>query len=130
MEKPPVFSYGKDSLMSFYFNHSKEFDTLINKAIEKGDTAKYIRVYFSFNLDENGFAYEPKFERVAATASPYTNSAKTIKYFNDISLINDAIKQMLNQMPQWRPGLENGVPVRSSNYDYFQFWVGINPPKN
>jgi hypothetical protein len=129
MDKPPFFSYGKDSLMRFYFNHFNAFDTVLKKAVEKADTAKYIRVYFSFNLDENGYLYEPRFERIASTTSKYTGNAKTIKYFNDLQpILNKAINEMLKLMPQWRPGLESGVPVKTSNYDYFQFWVGLTPP--
>ena len=56
MQTPPVFVAGKDSLRRFYFTHFPAFDTVISKAVEKGDTAKYIRIYFSFYIDENGSA--------------------------------------------------------------------------
>jgi hypothetical protein len=129
MEKPPVFSFGRDSLRHFYFNHFSSFDTVINQAVEKGDTAKYIRIYFSFNLDEYGYAYEPKFERVASSRSAVTESAKTIKYFFDMKdVLEKAISNMLKKMPAWRPGLENGVPVNTINTDYLQFWVGLSAP--
>lgn len=130
MQKPPVFLAGKDSLRRFYFSHFPAFDTVLSKAVEKGDTAKYIRIYFSFYLDENGYPYEPQFERVASTKSSVTENAKTIKYFFDMkSLLDKAITQMLNKMPQWRPGVQDGVPVKTINYDYLQFWVGLSAPQ-
>jgi hypothetical protein len=130
MDKPPVFSFGKDSLQRFYFSHFPAFDTVLRKAIEKGDTAKYLRVYFSFNLDENGYAYDPRFERVASTRSSTTESAKTIKYFNDLKpLLDKAIQTMMVKMPAWKPGLQDGIPVKTANYDFLQFWVGLSAPQ-
>jgi hypothetical protein len=130
MGKPPVFAFGKDSLKHFYFNHFSAFDTVISKAVANGDTAKYIRIYFSFNLDENGFVYDPQFERVASTRSSVTESAKTIRYFNDMKdILQKAVKDMLQKMPQWRPGVQDGQPVKTLNYDYLQFWVGLTPPQ-
>jgi hypothetical protein len=130
MQKPPVFPAGKDSLRRFYFMHFPAFDTVINKAVEKGDTAKFIRIYFSFFLDENGFAYEPSFDRVASTRSGNTENAKTIKYFFDMKPVLDkAIKDMVNKMPQWRPGIQDGVIVKTQCEDYLQFWVGLTPPQ-
>lgn len=130
MNKPPVFALGKDSLKHFYFNHFSAFDTVISKAVANGDTAKYIRIYFSFNLDENGFIYDPQFEKVASTRSAVTESAKTIRYFNEMKdILQKAVKQMLEKMPQWRPGLQDGQPVKTLNYDYMQFWVGLSAPQ-
>jgi hypothetical protein len=127
--KPPVFPNGVDSLRRFYFTHFPAFDTVISKAVENGDTAKFIRIYFSFNLDESGFIYDPKFERVASTRSAVTESAKTIRYFNDMKeILEKAVKQMLQQLPQWRPGVQDGQPVKTLNYDYLQFWVGLTAP--
>lgn len=130
MNKPPVFAYGKDSLKRFYFNHFSAFDTIINKAVQNGDTAKYLRIYFSFYIDERGFVYEPKFERVASTRSAVTESAKTIRHFSDMkNELQEAVKNMLLKMSAWRPGVENGQPVKTLNYDYMQFWVGLTPPQ-
>jgi hypothetical protein len=130
MQKPPVFPMGKDSLRRFYFNHFQAFDSILAKAVAKGDTAKYIRIYFSFYLDENGYAYEPKFERVASTRSAVTENAKTIRYFFDMKpMLDKAIMQMLNKMPQWRPGMQDGILVKTINYDYLQFWVGLSEPQ-
>jgi hypothetical protein len=130
MQKPPVFPMGKDSLRRFYFSHFPAFDSVLSKAVQKGDTAKYIRIYFSFYLDENGYAYEPKFERVASTRSAVTENAATLRYFADMKgLLNKAITQMLNKMPQWRPGMQDGFVVKTINYDYLQFWVGLSEPQ-
>ncbi len=130
MNNPPVFAYGKDSLKRFYFSHFSAFDTVINKAVENGDTAKYLRIYFSFYIDESGFVYEPKFEKVASTRSAVTESAKTIRHFNDMKdVLQKAVQTMLLKMSAWRPGVENGQPVKSLNYDYMQFWVGLTPPQ-
>jgi hypothetical protein len=129
MEKPPYFPAGKDSLQRFYFSHFTAFDTLIAKAVEKGDTAKYIRIYFSFLLDDTGFPYEPKFERVASTRSKVTQSAKTIKHFFDMhDVLQQAIKQMIHKMPPWRPGIQDATAVKTRNEDYLQIWVGVMPP--
>jgi len=130
MNNPPVFAYGKDSLKRFYFSQFGAFDTVINKAVQNGDTAKYLRIYFSFCIDESGFVYEPKFERVASTRSAVTESAKTIRHFNDMKdVLQNVIKEMLLKMSAWRPGVENGQPVKTLNYDYMQFWVGLTPPQ-
>jgi hypothetical protein len=130
MQKPPVFPAGKDSLRRFYFSHFPAFDSVLAKAVQKGDTAKYIRIYFSFYLDENGYAYEPKFERVASTRSAVTENATTLRYFSEMkSILNKAITKMLNKMPQWRPGMQDGFVVKTINYDYLQFWVGLSEPQ-
>ena len=130
MERPPLFSHGKDSLQRFYFAHFPAFDTIIQSAITHGDTAKYIRVYFSFHVDEFGFIYDPAFERVASTQSAVTQSAKTIRYFSSMkSLLDKSIKQMLFKMPAWAPGLEYGQTVNARVEDYIQFWVGLSAPQ-
>ncbi len=130
MDRPPVFVFGKDSLKRFYFSHFPAFDTVLAKAVQNGDTAKYLRIYFSFNLDENGFVYDPQFERVASTRSAVIESAKPVRYFNEIrDILDKAVKAMLQKMPQWRPGVQDGQPVKTLNYDYMQFWVGLSAPQ-
>jgi hypothetical protein len=130
MNRPPVFLSGKDSLKHFYYNHFTAYDTVIGKVVANGDTAKYIRIYFSFNLDESGFMYDPQFERVASTRSAITEGAKTIRYFNEMrEVLQKAVKEMLKKMPQWRPGVQDGQPVKTLNYDYLQFWIGLTPPQ-
>ena len=130
LDKPPVFTAGPDSLQRFYYAHFPAFDTLIATAVRNGDTAKYLRVYFSFHVDENGFAYEPVFERVASTRSRVTESAKTIRYFSGMKqLLQDAIESMFRSMPSWRPGLNVGIPVKTLNYDFIQVWVGLSAPQ-
>jgi hypothetical protein len=129
MQKP-IFPMGKDSLRRFYFTHFPAFDTVLSKAVAKGDTAKYLRIYFSFYLDENGYVYEAAFDRVASTRSAVTENAKTIRYFSDMKpVLQKAIIQMLNKMPQWRPGMQDGLVVKTLNYDYLQFWVGLSAPQ-
>ncbi|HEX6915676.1 MAG TPA: hypothetical protein VF145_10570 [Chitinophagaceae bacterium] len=130
MEKPPVFPKGADSLRRFYFNHFPAFDTVISKAVENGDTAKFIRVYFSFTVDEQGFIYDPLFERVASTRSVATESAKTIRYFASLKqLMQDAVTSMFRKMPQWQPGVQDGIPVKATCYDYLEFWCGLSAPQ-
>jgi len=130
MQKPPLFPPGRDSLRNFYFNHFPAFDTVLQLAVKKGDTAKYLRIYFSFNIDEQGYVYDTEFERVASTRSATTEGAKLIAYFLDIrSYLNQAVKQMLDKMPAWKPGLQSGRPVRVHCEDFLQFWVGLTPPQ-
>jgi len=129
MQKPPIFMGSKDSLQRFYYNHFSAFNTIIEKAVANGDTAKYIRVYFNFLIDNNGAVYNGKFTKVASTRYASGDNAKTVKYFfEDKILLNEAVKHMIEKMPYWRPGLENGVRVTAAVDDYLQFWVGINPP--
>ncbi len=130
VERAPVFIPGKDSLKHFYFSKFPAFDTVLTKAVENGDTAKYLRVYFSFYIDEQGYTYEPQFNRVASTRSAATENAKTIKYFFDMKdVLQKAVKEMINRMPQWRPGLQDGVVVKTHYSDYLQFWVGLSAPQ-
>jgi hypothetical protein len=52
-----------------------------------------------------------------------------VKYFDDMKAeLNDAVKKMIKIMPTWRPALQNNVRVSCRKEDYFQFWLGINPP--
>ncbi|MGL1180882.1 hypothetical protein ACSTLD_24525, partial [Vibrio parahaemolyticus] len=67
---PPIFPYGVDSIRRYYYNHFDGFDSLLSKAIQYGDTARYIRVYFEFVINNYGNASEAKFLRVAATQHP------------------------------------------------------------
>lgn len=129
VEKPPVFMAGADSIKRFYYFHFERLDSIVSKAVNNGDTAKYIRIYFSFIVDKNGSAYDAKFTRIASTRYAGSNGAKTIKYFfEDKAPYQAAVKKMIQQMPFWKPALQNMVPVNCEMEDYFQFWIGINPP--
>lgn len=129
LQKPPQYPFGADSCKRFYFAAFGGFDTLLSKLIDRGDTAKYIRVYFSFIVDKNGAAYEGRFERMASTQYERGEFAKTIRYFlEDRKYYDKHIAAMIGKMPFWKPGLQNGVPVDSRVEDFLQFWVGINPP--
>lgn len=130
MPKPPVFVAGRDSLRHYYFDHFGAFDTVLTQAVNHGDTAKYLRVYFSFNIDPDGIPYDVKWERVASTRSPVTESALTLGYFNEMKpVLQQAVIRLFNKMPSWRPGLHNGVPVHTHCEDFLQFWVGLTPPQ-
>lgn len=136
LQKPPVFPQGRDSLQKFYFSHFSGFDSLLASAISHGDTARYLRVYFTYVIDENGSAYEPRFERIASTQYGKSEGAKTIDHFKENNEYYQAvIREMIRRMPFWKPAL---VPIRNSNSmvagparieDFIQFWVGINPPQ-
>jgi hypothetical protein len=137
MAKPPVFPYGADSLVRFYFSHFPGLDSVLTKAIANGDTAKYIRIYFSFVIDRRGSPFEPHFLRIASTQYSRSATAHTINYFEDDRLYyEDAIKKMIHKMTFWAPGLANVrntgsmVAADARVEDYIQFWVGINPPQN
>lgn len=135
MQRPPIFPFGADSCLHFYFSHFEGLDSVLTKAIANGDTAKYIRVYFSFIVERNGMPVEPHFIRVASTQYAKSENARTIPYFMaDKDYYEEVIKKMIQKMTFWKPGLAN---VRYSNVmvaadarveDYIQFWVGINPP--
>lgn len=128
LQKPPQYPFGADSCKRFYFTNFGGFDSVLSKVIERGDTAKYIRVYFSFIVDKNGAAYEGRFERIASTQYARGEFAKTIWYFLEGRKYFDKhIAAMIGKMPFWKPGLQNGVPVDSRVEDFLQFWVGINP---
>jgi hypothetical protein len=114
----------------FYFSHFEGFDSVLTKAIDRGDTAKYIRVYFSFVIDKNGTPYDGHFERIASTEYAKADNPRTIKYFSeDKKYYEKLIKEMVSKMTFWKPALQNAVPVDCKIIDYIQFWVGINPPK-
>ena len=61
VERKPIFPFTADSLRNFYLSHFTGFDSLITKCIERGDTAKYIRVHFEFVLDEISAVLKPIF---------------------------------------------------------------------
>jgi hypothetical protein len=129
VEKPPLFAFGADSAKRFYFHHFKGYDSVLLKCIAKGDTAKYIRIYFSFIIDKAGMAYDVRFERVGATRYAKSELSKTLKYFNAIpSYFNLHLNKMMDEMPLWKPALQYYQPVDCRVHDYMQFWVGINPP--
>jgi hypothetical protein len=118
VEKPPIFTFGADSCRRFYFTHFGGFDSVLNTAVSKGDTAEYIRIYFSFVVDKRGVPYDAKFERIASAESPRTPNAKTIRYFAEDKKYYD------------QPATQNMQPVECKMDDFLQFWVGINPPKS
>ena len=131
MQKPPVFPFGIDSCKRFYFTHFEGFDSVLTKTVERGDTAKYIRVCFSFVIDKNGVPYDAHFERISSTQYARSDGSKTIKYFfDDKKYYEDIIKKMCAKMPFWKPGLYNTVPVDARVEDYIQFWVGLVPPSS
>lgn len=131
VQKPPLFPPGTDSCKRFYFTNFKGFDTVLIKLIEKGDTAKYIRVYFSFVIDRNGIPYDSHFEKIASTQYASSDGARTIKYFSENKIyFQQLIRQMISRMSFWKPALQNGAPVDCRVDDYLQFWVGLTLPKN
>ena len=133
MPSPPVFPFGRDSLQRFYFSHFTGFDSLLRKAITNGDTAKYLRVYFSYIIDVRGRAYNVQFDRVGAAWYVKAEGARTLYYFNDDKkYFESKIKEMMHQMPSWKPGLlrlgNTQVITDARVHDYVQCWVGIKPP--
>jgi hypothetical protein len=131
IEKPPLYPFGNDSCHRFYLSHFDGFDTVLTKTIERGDTAKYIRVYFSFVIADDGSIYDPHFERVGSTRYIKSRNIFELKYFNsNKKYFDQVIKQMMAKMTFWKPGLYRGSMVDCKVIDYMQFWVGINPPAN
>ncbi len=137
MQHPPIYPFGQDSLLHYYYAHFAGFDSVLTKAIANGDTAKYIRVYFSFVIDRDGTPGDPHFRRVASTEYAKSATARTIKYFDDDkAYFDEVIKKMVHKMGFWKPGLANlansgsMVAADARVEDYIQFWVGINPPAN
>ena len=127
---PPAFASGPDSCKRFYFTHFSGFDSLLAIAVVKGDTAKYLRVYFSFIVDKNGVIYDAHFIRIASTQYIKSAGAKTIShFFEDADYYEKIVKQMLLSMPLWKPSKQDGVPVACRVEDYLQFWVGLAAPK-
>ena len=130
LSKQPVFSLGVDSCKHFYFTHFNGFDSLLSKVVAYGDTAKYIRIYFSFIVDKVGIPYDAKFEKIAATSFPNSLHARTLSYFNnDQKYYEHLLQLMILKMSWWKPGLLNGLPVDSRVDDYIQFWVGLSLPR-
>ena len=66
VEKKPFFAASKDSLRSYYLSHFIGFDSLLQRAISNGDTAKYIRVHFEFVVDEYGVPYDASFTYIGS----------------------------------------------------------------
>lgn len=128
VEKKPFFAASKDSLRNYYLSHFIGFDSLVQRAISNGDTAKYIRVHFEFVVDEYGVPYDASFTYIGSTRYGSSSGDKKLKYFDDIKpYFKNAIKVMISKMPTWKPALQNNVRVECSVQDYFQFWLGINP---
>ena len=104
---------------------------MLTKVIAMGDTAKYIRVCFSFVIAADGSPYDPYFLVIGSTQYGKSAGMRLLKYFDaDKKYYEGLIKQMIAKMTFWKPGLYNGIPVDSRVEDYLQFWVGINPPIN
>ena len=128
IQQAPVYPKGIDSARRYYYHHFTGMDSLLSKAIAYGDTLKYLRVYFSFVIDQYGLITEPHFIRIASTRYAQSLHAKTVLYFlNDEPYYEKAVKQMLRKMGSWKAGLQDGVPVSCRVEDYFQFWLGITP---
>ncbi len=131
VEKPPQFPFGPDSCRRYYFAHFTGFDSVLTKTVTNGDTAKYIRVYFSFVISKDGTAGDGRFEKVASAdnARAKDKDVKTIKYFSsDKKYYDDLVKQMISKMTFWKPATQDNIRVDCKVDDYIQFWVGINPP--
>ncbi len=129
VQTPPLYPFGVGSCKRFYMAHFTGWDSVLTHTIAQGDTAKYIRIYFSFSVDRYGATYNAHFEKIAATVLPTSKYARTIPYFFSNKKYYDAlIKKMIAHMPFWKPALQNGIPVDCRVDDYFQFWVGIRSP--
>ncbi len=129
VQTPPQYPFGIDSCKRFYMANFTGWDSVLTRVIERGDTAKYIRVYFSFCVDRYGAIYDAHFEKIAATVLPTSKYARTIQYFfRNKKYYETLIKKMFASMPFWKPALQNGVTVDCRVDDYFQFWVGIRSP--
>ncbi|MDB5209439.1 MAG: hypothetical protein JWQ30_266 [Sediminibacterium sp.] len=126
----PMYPPGIDSCRRFYFAHFNGFDSVLYKVVTQGDTAKYIRIYFSFVIDKYGFVSDAHFEKIASTQYAKSATARMLKYFSAKEYYNKLIKDMLQKMPSWKPALLYGVPVDCKMNDYFQFRVGAIPPDN
>jgi hypothetical protein len=128
VERKPIFIAGKDSLNKVYLGYFTGFDSLAVRCIDKGDTAKYIRVHFEFVIDENGTPYDGKFSYIGTTRYGSSSGDKKVKYFDDLKeYFNGAIKKMIQYIPSWRPAMQNNIRVSCFVKDSFQFWLGINP---
>ncbi len=130
VQLPPLFPHGVDSCKRFYFTHFSALDSLLFYAILYGDTLKYVRVYFNFEIDQYGFLFDPKLLKVGVTRYPQSFKTNDAGYLaENAGYLEKAIKRMLKKMPLWKPALQYGVPVRCKVEDYFQFWVGDKPPE-
>ena len=131
VQKAPLFLWGIDSSRRYYFTHFTGFDSLLAMAGRYGDTAKYLRIYFSFVIDQYGLLSDAQFVRVASTRYAKSAGAKTVHWpKNELPYFEEAIWLMLRGMGFWRPALQNGIPVSCRREDYFQFWVGRKPAGN
>lgn len=101
-------------------------DSLISKAVAHGDTAKYLRIYFSFVVDKYGFFTDTHFIRAASTRYAKSFTAKTITYIGNEAYYEKLVKEMLRKMSPWKPALKDGVPVSCRIVDYFQFLLTQN----
>ncbi|MEO8174503.1 MAG: hypothetical protein ABI581_15515 [Sediminibacterium sp.] len=130
MQVPPLFPQGRDSCQRFYFIHFKGIDSVLYNTGLRGDTVKYIRVYFSFVVDKYGAIHDARFVKMASTQYAKSVTAKTLQYFSAYEYYNRLVKNMMTQMPSWKPALLNGRAVDCRVSDYLQFWVGYTPPRN
>jgi len=123
---PPIFPFGTDSCKHYYFTHFKGFDALLAKAFENGDTAKYLRIYFSFIVDKNGFVFDTHFIKITSTRYAKSIGDKTLQYFSSQTQYYERlIHQMLLFIPLWKPAIQDGIPVTCRVIDFLQCWVGI-----
>ncbi|MEO7532050.1 MAG: hypothetical protein ABIS69_11580, partial [Sediminibacterium sp.] len=129
LQFPAVYPFGIDSCQRCYFVNFKGFDSVLYKVIAYGDTAKYIRVYFTFVIDKYGAPYDVHFEKIASTQYAKSITVKLLTYFTDRTYYSKRIQEMMYQMPLWKPALLNGLAVDCRIHDYLQFWVGINPTR-
>lgn len=126
---PPLFPFGFDSCQRYYYYHCEGLDSLLLLLQLKGDTAKFIRLHFSFVIDYRGLLNDPRFLRVSATSYAGSNYSRTLTYFSNYQgFFQKMIQRMLLPMPFWKPGLLNGLPVYARVEDYIQFWIGKRLP--
>ncbi|MDE3235949.1 MAG: hypothetical protein KGO81_08350 [Bacteroidota bacterium] len=131
MQYPPIFPMGLDSALRYCFTHFEGMDSVLTYAIQRGDTGKYLRVYFSFIITKEGSIYRPEFLHIGSTKYAKSSGYKIVRYFDEKkNYYQSIIGKMLMDMPFWKPGLVNLVPVDARVVNYIQFWVGINPPPN
>lgn len=129
VQHPPIFPFGIDSCKRFYFTHFNGYDSLIAQMVSRGDTSKYIRIYFSFVVDQFGMLSNVRFTRIATTRYAKSMGAKTVRVGNaETQLFDQQINQMLFTMSAWHPALQDGLPVNCWVEDFLQVWVGANPP--
>ena len=99
-------------------------------AVNRGDTAKYVRVYFSFIVDKYGLVYDTHFLRIASTQYAKSAGAKVLSYFfENRHYYGKIIQQMLLDIPLWKPAIRNGITVACRVEDYLQFWIGLSAAK-